>query len=232
MKTTTTPATRKMTIVLLIIIVVIGTLTAARAQYGGYNLKNRLYIGAELAGSGRGFNIASNLPQINNLSASFFGGTAGLVLGNCYGKVKANVGSFNSDPSVPYSIDLVQGSVSGNVYFLRFANLKAHLFEPYVSVGLSRQQTKFYGSYVPDQSVTISSSTSLPMIGEVVTNRAMVAAGVEYQLESDTNHFIHLFAEAGYGMALSGSGSNAAFSQTTTSASHWISVGVSFGIIK
>lgn len=232
MKTSTTSATRKMTIVLLIMIVIIGSLTVARAQYGGYNLKSRLYIGAELAGSGRGFNISSNIPQINNLKASFFGGTAGLVLGNCYGKLKANVGSFNSDPSVPYSIDLVQGSASGNLYVLRVANLKAHALEPYVSVGLSSQQAKFYGSYVPDQPVTISSNTSLPMIGQVTTNRAMLAAGVEYQLESDTNCFIHLFAEAGYGLPLSSSSSNATFNQTTTSASHWISVGVSFGIIK
>lgn len=232
MKTPITSASKKMTIALLIIIAVVGSLTAARAQYGGYNLKSRLYIGAELAGASRGYNITSNIPQLSNLSASFFGGTAGLVLGNCYGKLKANVGSFNSDPSVPYAMDLIRGSVSGSVYLLRLANMKAHLFEPYVSVGVSRQQTKFYGSYAPDQSVTISSSTALPLIGEVASNRATLAAGVEYQLESDTNHFIHLFAEAGYGMPMSSSSSNATFSQTTTSANHWISVGVSFGIIK
>ncbi|MBI3220043.1 MAG: hypothetical protein HYZ44_11055 [Bacteroidetes bacterium] len=151
--------------------------------------------------------------------------------------MKGKAGMYQSNSSMPYKIYMLQGNVSAGVYLLRLKTIKYHTFEPYVSVGASYQQAKFYGYYLPtdDDGKPVStnySNTDSPMLGKTGSTFINVTTGVEYQLESDTHMFLHLFAEVNYGILISSQSSNASFNGTTPSNLSALSVGISFGSIR
>lgn len=177
--------------------------------------------------------ISSNIPQINGLKVTFIGCNVGGMIANTVGKLKVNMGIFYSGSSSPYEIDMIRGGVTGNIYLLRLGKVKeAHLFEPYAVVGVTQQSSKFYGNYLSNDPTNSTSSTEQPFLGKVNSMRVNVGAGVEMQLESDNQKFIHVFAEVTSGTPLSSSASNSAFSQTKVMNSITFNFGVNFGIVK
>lgn len=190
------------------------------------------FLGYELGTSVSHFQIHSNIPQINGLKPGFLGGTVGGVFANAIGKLKANLGYFRTDASAPYSIDLLRAAVSGNVYVLRLSEVKAHLFEPYVSLGVSYQQARFYGNYLKVDNHVNQSVTEQPYLGRTGTAFGTFGVGVEYQMKTDELKFVHLFLGATYSTPLSTGSSDAAFSKTELTSGVSINAGVSFGIIK
>lgn len=176
--------------------------------------------------------LSSNIPQLNGLKVTYVGCNAGGMLANNYGKIKANVGLYYSGSSTPYEMDVIRGSVSGNLYLLRLNGLKAHLFEPYVTAGVGQQMTKFYGNYLPDDPQLTPGSNSQPFLGKVASTRANIGVGVELQLENDYNKFIHVFTEITYGTSLGSFSSNSAFAQTKVTDAVTFNLGVNFGIVK
>jgi hypothetical protein len=178
------------------------------------------------------YELNSNIPQLNGLKVNLLGFNLGGMIANKYGKLKANAGSFYSGSSMPYEIDMMQVSVSGNIYLLRLNEVKVHLFEPYATLEISQQVSKFYGDYLSKDPSSSSSSTSQPLLGKVNSARLNVGGGVELQLENDNQKFIHLFAEVVYGTPISSSASNNAFSQTKAMNSVTFNFGVNFGLVK
>ncbi len=190
------------------------------------------FRGFELSTGAYNAELHSNISELNGLKAGFFGGAVGGVLSNGRGKIKMTVGTYRSTGSIPYNIDIYRESLSGSIYLLRLKEIKAHVLEPYFSVGVSLQQSLFYGYYKPDESVANYSSTDTPYLGQTGTALANLGAGVEYQLVTDELRFVHLFLSATYSAPLSTSASNQFFSATSFSNGLAINAGVSFGIIK
>lgn len=197
-----------------------------------------VYIGGELSLSVPQYSLKSNISALAGMPVNFLGTNVAGVIGNPAGKIKASVGMYYSGSSVPYEIGMTQGSISASAYLLRLKEVSYHTFEPYVNMGLSYQATKFFGSYLPvaengtSTQSTNYSSTDSPLLGKAGFTIMNVAAGVEYQLESNNNLFIHLFAEASYGMMINAHSSNTAFNGTTIVNPSAITVGINCGILK
>jgi len=197
--------------------------------------KHPMYLGGEITMAFPQYQLRSHINQLDGLKVSYIGSTVGGVLANDIGKLKANGGLFYSEPTVPYSMTMLQGAVSASVYVLRLKEVKFRTFEPYVLAGLAYQQTKYYGTYLftPEQTASYNfSTTEAPLMGRTGFTQMNVGGGVEYQLESCQNLFIHLFAECRYGIPVSGQASNASFAGTKALNPMTFSVGINFGICK
>jgi len=194
---------------------------------------SRTYYGYGLSLSIPQQEISSNIPQLNGLKVTFVGCNVGGMIANTIGQLKVNMGMYYSGSSSPYEIDMIRGGVTGNIYLLRLNKIKvAHLFEPYAVLGVSRQTSKFYGNYLSNDPTNSTSSPDQPFLGKVNSMRLNVGAGVEMQLESDHQKFVHMFAEVTYGSPLGSSASNSAFSQTKVMNAVTFNFGVNFGIVK
>jgi len=196
-----------------------------------------VYMGAELAFSYPQYLLKSRIAELKQLPVSFIGMNLGGIIGNQIGKVKTNVGMYRSNPAVPYEIDMIQGAVSANIYFLRLKKITYHTLEPYSVVGITYQRTKFYGNYLPTandggRTQINYSSSEPPVLGRTGFAAISFGAGVEYQLESKNELFIHFFAEVGYGIKIGAIASNSSFDGTAPSNLTSISIGTSFGIMK
>jgi hypothetical protein len=200
--------------------------------------KSPTYLGGELSLSFPQYNLKSQIAELAGLHVSYIGTNLGGMVGSPIGKLKANVGMYYSNPSVPYTIDMMQGSLAASVYVLRLKKVKYHSFEPYAGVGFTYQGTKFYGNYLPFTDNGISTQTTNysvtdpPLLGKTGFALLNLTTGVEYQLESTCNLFIHLFAEVNYGVAVSSAASNHSFSGTAPASPASVSVGINFGILK
>ena len=193
-------------------------------------------VGGEMSMAFPQYTLKSKIGAIDGLHVNYIGTNLGGVVGNPIGKLKANVGLYYSEPSVPYSMEMFQGAISGSLYVLRTTKVKYHTFEPYVTLGFARQQTKFYGNYLPmDNGMLPQTNYSVseqPLLGKAGFTQLNTGIGVEYQLTSCNTTFIHLFAEVGYGVMISSRASNASFSGTRLSNPTTLSLGINFGILK
>ena len=199
--------------------------------------KTTVYLGGEISLAFPQYSLKSRIGALQGLRVNYIGTNLGGVMGNAIGKLKANVGLYYSEPSVPYAMEMFQGAIAGTLYILRIKKVKHHSFEPYVMLGLAHQQTKFYGNYLPhiDNGVVPPTNYSVseqPLIGKAGFIQMNTGVGVEYQLESCNATFIHLFAEIGYGVLISSNASNASFSGTRLSNPTTLSLGIHFGIVK
>ncbi|MBS1506546.1 MAG: hypothetical protein JSS79_07870 [Bacteroidetes bacterium] len=196
-----------------------------------------VYLGGELSLAFPQSDLKSKISQLNGLRMSYIGTNLAGVMGNAIGKLKAQAGLYYSEPSVPYTMTMLQGGLSASVYPLRLKNRTYHRFEPYLQAGVSYQQTKYFGTYLlSDQGAQATpynySTTEQPLLGRTGYTQMNMAAGVEYQLENNNDVFIHLFAEVGYGAGINATTSNRNFAGTTVANPMWVSVGINFGIIK
>ena len=216
------------TMFLLLIVFVTAKSCTVKAQ----SLHSYNYYGYGISLSVPQHELKSNITQLNGLKVNYIGCNLGGMIANQYGKLKANVGTYYSGSSVPYEINMISGSISSSIYLLRLNEVKAHLFEPYATLGISEQISKFYGNYLSNETQNSSDPTSQPFLGKVNSTRLNVGAGVELQLESDNQKFLHVFAEVIYGSPLSSSASNSTFSQTKVMNSVTFNIGVNFGLVK
>ncbi len=198
--------------------------------------KYPVYKGGELSLSFPQSVLKSKIAQLDGLRASYIGTNVGGLISNAIGKLKANAGMYYSEPSVPYTMEMFQGSVSANAYLLRLKNVKYHTLEPYGKLGFAFQRTKFYGNYILNSENNNApqgnySSTEQPLLGKTGMTLLNTAIGFEYQLEARKKLFVHLFTEIEYGILLSSKASNEAFSGTKLSNPTTISLGIGFGVI-
>jgi len=189
------------------------------------------YFGGELSLATPRYKLQSNIAALDGLPVSYLGTNLGVVAGNSIGKLKMNVGLYYSDSSVPYTLQMYQERITGSIYPMRMLKAKCRAFEPYVSVGITRQQTQFYGNYLGSDKSTNYSTTEQPFLGAVGFSQINLDAGVEYRINTPHN-FIHVFGELGYGVLVSSNTSDHEFSKTRLSNSSSISLGVSFGLLK
>jgi len=199
--------------------------------------KTTIYLGGEMSLAFAQYSLKSRISALEGLHVNYIGTNLGGVVGNSIGKIKANVGLYYSEPSVPYTMEMFQGAIAGTLYILRVNKLKYHSFEPYVTLGLARQQTKFYGNYLPVTENGIVppanySAAEQPLLGKAGFTQLNTSVGVEYQLTSCNTTFVHLFAEVGYGVSISSRASNQAFVGTRLSNPTTFLLGINFGIIK
>jgi len=194
------------------------------------------YVGGELSLTHYQYSLKSKIGELSKLPVSFLGTNIGGVWGNPIRKTKANAGLYYSDASVPYTIEMVQASISTSVYFLRLKKVKYHTVEPYASIGLTFQKNTYRGNYLstdqnnnPTQS---SSSSDAPLLGRTNHELVNAALGVEYQLESPNYLFVHLFAEVGYSFAVASGSTRKDFNGTSPTNLSSFSIGVSFGTFR
>ena len=196
-----------------------------------------VYLGAEISLAFPQYSLKSRIAALDGLRVNYIGTNLGGVIGNAVGKLKANVGLYYSEPSVPYTMEMLQGAMAGTLYILRLNKVKHRSFEPYISLGLARQQTKFYGNYLPSTDDGLATSTNYsateqPLLGKTGSTQINTGVGVEYQFETCAATFIHLFAEIDYSVLISSHASNQAFSGTRQSNPTSFSLGINFGISK
>jgi hypothetical protein len=190
-----------------------------------------LYLGYEISLGTSPYTLKSDIPQLTNLRVSNLGGTVGTVLANQRYKLKANMGMYYSDNSVPYTFDLWTGTMSTNIYLLRLQEVKYRTLEPYIVSGASIKQIKFYGNYLDYTQQNFSVSEE-QLLAKEVSTQFIIGLGTEFQLESDDAQFIHFFAEMSLGLPVMIRSSRAAFDNTRPAYPLCISVGLSFGEIK
>jgi hypothetical protein len=194
------------------------------------------YQGYEISLSLPRFALVSNVAALNKLPMSYTGANVGYVRANRLGKLKTTMGYYESDPSVPYDMNMYQGSFSASVYPLRLLSTHYHTFEPYFSAGLSYQLTRFRGTYLPDFAETHPnynySSAEEPLIGKTGVTQANLGFGVEYQLVSYNVVFVHLFAEMTFGKAIAATASNRLFAGTRPVNPAVFTLGINFGLMK
>lgn len=189
------------------------------------------YLGYELSITSLGSRLHSDIPVLNQSRASFWGGRVGGVIGNARGKIKATVGMSASDASMPFTMELYQGAISGSIYLLRLREIKVHQFEPYFTMGIGYRQSKFYGYYLDNRPVN-HSTTETPYLGQNGNTFGTVGAGVEYQLETDQFKFLHLFVGITYSTSLGATFSDKAFAHTNFGSGVSFNLGVQFGLTK
>lgn len=187
------------------------------------------YYGFELSYGYRATSVTSNLPQFNHLMVMMDGVNGGLVAANNFGKFTLRAGKYYSGASVPFTVDMEQIGFTSNVYLLRLFEKRYHTLEPYAVLGVSHQQIKMFGNLTAVDEPTGNFHEDL--MTSVQWTQYSGGIGVEYQLESNTHKFIHLFAE----LCMAGSiylKKSDLLNQTQLNNPTAITIGVSFGKMK
>jgi hypothetical protein len=196
------------------------------------------FIGGELSLTHTQYLLKSRISELSAMPVGLLGTNLGGLWGNSMGKIKADAGMYYSDTNVPYTIDMLQASCSSSIYFLRIKKVKYHTIEPYASIGFSFQKNTYRGNYLAtaENGTSIESSnysnSDSPILGRTGHGIMNTSLGVEFQLESENNLFIHLFAEVGYGVAFASHSSRKEFQGTAPAHLTSFSLGINFGIIK
>ncbi len=199
--------------------------------------KKPLYIGGEVAFTSLQSTLISSVDRLNGLHTSFLGTRISAVVANERGKIRVSGGMYYSSPSMPYTLDIMRGGLSANLYLLRLRTIKYHTIEPYVILGITRQQLNFYGVNLLGQdpgavNTNVNYSVSdPPLAGSISMNQISSGIGFEYQLESE-KRFIHPFTEVSYVTPILWSSSKEVLAGTRLSNPLQISLGISVGIIK
>lgn len=237
MKTTIQSKIEKILLVVLLILLIAYSFKSqaqSRGRYGkaSYGSAWSRDLGVELSVGAPHFKLQSNIAELNNLRTSYFGFNLGAVFATDYSKIKVTAGMYTSDDSVPYEIDFFQGGVSWSLYLLRMEGLQSHAIEPYFILGANLMHTRFYGNYLGPDVATNYSASNPPYLGKAGYLFANVGIGAEYQLESETLKFIHIFGQATYGVPGIAVYSDRAFSQTTAMGSVSYTFGINFAISR
>ena len=234
MQTKNSPRRNSCQFMMLLLLVLLNASTSfaqLASAFNSVNVKRPLYFGYEIGVGVQGYTLKSNISRINNLHVLREGGYAGIKLGGNRVALRANAGLYYSDASVGYSIDHLEGTVSGNIYLLRLGKVKSHMFEPYFVGSVTYQRAKFFGSYLQTEQKNYSYGNEREL-GSVRWYSGEVGAGIELQLHNDNLQFLHFFAEAKYGSPFSYNSSNVGYSQTFIKAPVALTVGVTFGRIR
>lgn len=200
-----------------------GTASPVEPQGPGYT-----YFGYEISVGAQYQTFTSQLQQIHNLPVTELGARAGVRIANTIGALRAFAGLHYADANVPYTIDMLEGGLSSQVYLLRLNKRAYHTLEPYAGAGIIYQQAQFYGTYLSTEHTNKSVSEE-PYLGHVSWLQAHAALGIEYQLESESQHFLHFFLEARAGTPFLFHASNRAFAGTEAETPIGFQFGVSFG---
>lgn len=190
------------------------------------------YSGFSLKMVSETFQIDSRVAAIHHASVSQLGGSVAMVRASEKSVFKSFVGLSYSAASSPFSIDVLEAGVSKSLYLLRMNHTSFHTFEPYIIAELSGQRSSFFGNFLDSDKPRNYSTSKEPLLGRVSFVKAGIGAGVEYQLASLDNKFLHFFAEVRYGASFFYHTTNPVFSQTRALNPVAFSLGVSFGNIK
>jgi hypothetical protein len=189
------------------------------------------YFGYSLSAGTQSYGLSSDYSRLDGLRVTREGGSVGAIIGNSKLAVKSTLGLFYSSPSIPYSIDVLEVGLAGQFYFLRFKNDRSHAIEPYFSIASKGIRSGFYGNF-SETRVKRNNSVSEEFVGAVNSVQGFVGLGAEYQLQSESLHFLHFFVEARYGSTLYNQSRSEALSNTFATDAMSLVVGVNFGRIK
>jgi hypothetical protein len=209
-----------------------GLETESNSLITSENTGKPTYVGYSISAGTQSYTLSSNLPRLNGLTVTREGGSIGAVAGNDRGAIRSTLGLFYSSPSVPYSIDVVEIGLSGYVYLLRMNKIKYHTIEPYFSLSTKGIKSGFYDDFSESRTKKNNSTSQEKLEGSVNSLQGFVGIGAEYQLTSESNHFLHFFMEVRYGMTFANYSASNALSQTSTSNPMSFALGVNFGKIK
>jgi hypothetical protein len=190
------------------------------------------YFGYELSIASKKMDIQSDVMQLNQLSFSQLITTVGIVYVHPVTKVRVNAGMGYSGDQISNSIDALEAGVLGNLYITRFFTPRQSVVEPYVLMNVGYNRTSFFGSYLSTEAIQNYSTSKEELIGRIESFNTSAGLGIEVKLEQDSQHFIHLFAEALAGRNYFQGTGTEDLKNTIASQPLKITLGVSFGLSR
>lgn len=194
-----------------------------------YQYQNK-YVGYEISAGLQNQNVTSSIAAFDNLRVPMEGVKAGLNYGNGRMSIHALAGLFYSNESVPKTLDLLQGSINGNLYPFAYLLKRQPRFQPYLTTGIIYKRINFLGTDPDDEDFNNSRATE-KNLNALLCLQGNMGLGIEYRLDNEFN-FMHIFLETYYGTPLSMRNSTAAFENTRISSPRGISLGVAFGMVR
>ncbi len=222
---------RKKRIVVIIFFLIIGLLIALTSNgQTHYNRDNRIYHGFDVSFGTRTFKFNSNLPELNNAYAGQAGGQVGLLVGNDVWKVRLGIlGYYSQTSRIAGQMDVYENNVSANFYPLSLLLKKSSAVAPYLIGGISSDRTKLHGHYASkEEGAANYSSLSQPYIGSINSLSSTFGAGVDFKI-IDSFDFVHVYAEATYGMNITQHTKFDALANTKTGNQMNVNMGLRFG---
>ena len=193
--------------------------------------QSKEYIGIEGGFGTRSFTIASNIPQIDQLTTIKAGGSIGFIYGRSIFKFPIVMGLYSQSVDEKRTIDLFTLSAGLNMAILPFIGIKKSPVNIYPLANIEYQGFAFMGSYVksPDDRPR-KQMFGEPLLGRKRMVNANLGVGVAVTLRDDFN-FIYLFFEAKKSYSLTSS-SSTVFNDTTITNNLAFNIGVRIGTVR
>ena len=189
------------------------------------------YTGFEVNFGIKSTKLTSDLSAISNMEVMEEGGSLGFVMGNDFLKARLQaVGFYYSSSSVRQTVNMIESALMVNLYPIAMLTQKGCALNPYVSGGADYSSMKFFGHYGGTDTQFNFSSSRAPYVGQVLSTRGTVGAGLEWRLKRDFD-FVHLFAEARYSFNVSRD-ADEVFAKTQVANTTSVNLGVSFGFLR
>jgi hypothetical protein len=245
-------------LLLILAVLISGRASAQRAPV----VPQDFYFGVETTNGTRTFQMQSDLSGLSGLHVAQRGQTYGIILGSRLITGKIRVGSFSAAGKEVVPVQSSTFELGGNFNPLQLFKNKTKLVEPYLTISFDQASVKSSGMYTPPPSLVAPKSTStcncqctggstLPTdpdqvnpttptlvnntpvaySGKIVTARLSMGVGMKIHLRKG-NHFVNLFSEMKYGMALGTNGSTQALLNTSMLSQMAVDVGLSIGFIS
>jgi hypothetical protein len=143
MNTSLTPLSKNL---LVVVFSIAGLIRTAHAQY-----KERYipigYVGVEISGGTRLFNLSSDIAELNQLKVTEEGVNVSLFAGNEVAIGKLKYGFYQSGRLVREKVKMQEGELAINVFPLYIFDVKSKLVKPYALVSFELNNLQFFGNY-------------------------------------------------------------------------------------
>jgi hypothetical protein len=259
MKTQITSKAKRIVLVALLIVVGEFVLTSVHAQgYRKYSYSrgnSGIMVGVGAGLGTRGFNVKSDIDNINGMSVGQEGWDAYFMVGGGGLRLRTNFGSFNSGSTEPYPIKLSAFTGAVNAYALNLLQRQGKLFHPYIITGIDVGNYEFSGSYLPEVPPAFQNGNQLKCTcglpspddpaaddkskqsknqvrtAELVSTQMITGVGLEVNFRKD-GFFFNMFSEVRYGIPVGTTTQNPTMVNTEIKNPLSVTFGIGVGIAR
>ena len=176
--------------------------------------------------------ISSDIEAINEKQLLQMGGSIGFLYGNQKIASHLTAGYFSSAGNCPGTLDRYTVAARAKIFPLAWLSRKSRLVNPYITTGVSYDNSRFYGYYINrEPGMTNWSQAEAPYLGGLNQVNAGVGGGFSFAILQQFE-FIRLYSEVWYGNNLSTRSSDDAFNNTTLKNQMQINLGLTFGAVR
>ncbi len=201
------------------------------SQSVAYYKPKHNYIGIEGGFGVRSFTLASNIPQLDQLTTVKGGGSIGFIYGTPTVKIPFVMGLYYQPVQEAVTIDLFALQTGVDISLLHLMGLKDTPIDIYTVTGIDFQNFTFMGTYLkvtddkPRREIF-----GEPYLGRKSILNANVGVGIEVRIRDDFD-FIHLFLETRKTYPLK-TGATEFFNETGITNNMAINIGLRVGAVK